>query len=222
MSSESKTSAGTLWPVIGRSSSSTRFWGTVAGFGAIWGALEITLGSFLHALRLPFSGTLLAAMAVALLVAQRQVLPQRGLSLATGLVAAICKSVSPGGVIFGPMIGITVEALLVEIALLIAPRSRIGAFVAGALAIFWATFQKVFSHYVYFGGSILDLYVALVEQGARMLGISPEGGWQLLGTLVLVLVSVGGIVALWARRVGRRVALSLNEDEAVRDADATR
>lgn len=72
--------------------------------------MEITLGSFLHTLRLPFSGTSLAAVSAALLVAQRQMLPRRGLSLTTGIVAAVCKSVSPGGVIFGPMVGITVEA----------------------------------------------------------------------------------------------------------------
>jgi hypothetical protein len=217
MSSEGPALTGSLWSIAGSVKGSTRFWGMVAGFGALWGALEITVGTFLHALKLPFGGTAMAAVAVALLVAQRQLLPQRGLSLATGVVTAICKSVSPGGVILGPMIGITVEALLVELALLIAPRSRVGAFFAGALAICWATFQKVISHYVYFGGSILDLYVALVEQGARLLGLSPEGGWRLLGGLVLALMTAGGLVALWARGVGQQVARSAasgSEDEA--------
>ena len=158
-------------------SEAARFWAMVAAFGALWGALEITLGSFLHALKLPFGGTALGVVAAALLVAQRQVLPRRGLSLATGVVAALCKSVSPGGVILGPMIAITAEALLVELALLPAPRSRLAAAWAGALVVCWATFQKVIGQYVYLGEDIIDLYVALLEQGARTAGLSPAAGW---------------------------------------------
>lgn len=178
----------------------------VAAFGALWGALEITLGSFLHAIKIPFGGTTLAAVAAALLVAQRQLMPQRGLSLATGVVAALCKSVSPGGVILGPMIAITAEALLVELALLAAPRSRISAALAGGLVVCWSTFQKVISHYVYFGGDVIDLYVELLEQASRTVGLTPEAGWRVIGALVVLVAAIGAVIALMGHRVGRRVA----------------
>jgi hypothetical protein len=187
-------------------SSTARYWGVVAAFGALWGALEFTLGSFLHVIKIPFGGTMLAVTSAALLVAQRQLLPRRGLSLATGIVAAICKSVSPGGLILGPMVAITVEALLVELALLPAPRSRACAALAGALVVFWATFQKVISQYIYLGGTVIELYVALLERGAELVGLTSEGGWQALGALVGVLCLVGSAVALWGRGVGRQVA----------------
>jgi hypothetical protein len=111
-----------------------RFWAYVTAFGAAWGAFEITVGAFLHALRIPFDGTFLASVSAAFLVAQRQVLPARGASLATGAVAALCKSISPGGMILGPMVAILVESALVEFALLAAPRARTTTMLAGALA----------------------------------------------------------------------------------------
>jgi hypothetical protein len=178
----------------------------VAGFGALWGALEITLGSFLHALRLPFAGTLLAAVSAALLVAQRQVLPRRGLSLATGVVAAICKSVSPGGVIFGPMVGITVEAALVEIALLVAPRSRLSAALAGALAVLWATSQQVMTQFVYYGGDLIALFMELMERLAGMVGLNSAEGWHIVGGLVGTICCAGALVSLFGHSVGRSMA----------------
>ena len=45
-----------------------RFWAYVTAFGALWGSMEITLGSFLHVLRFPFAGILLASISAALLV----------------------------------------------------------------------------------------------------------------------------------------------------------
>jgi hypothetical protein len=203
---------GALWPLAGAPSESAQFWGMVAGFGVLWGALEITLGSFLHALRLPFGGTMLAATAAALLVAQRQVMAHRGLSIATGVVAALCKSVSPGGLIVGPMVGITIEALLVEVALLVAPRSRVGAALAGALAVLWATTQKVLTQYVYYGGNLVDLFVALMERLAGAMGLTAAGGWQIVGALLAALCVAGAAVALWGRRVGVEVAARRKEE----------
>lgn len=216
LSSPQETRLGALWALVPRPSDSAHqwsyklerahYWSVVAAFGALWGAVEITLGSFLHAIKIPFGGTMLAMASAALLVAQRQVLPKRGLSLATGIVAALCKSVSPGGLILGPMIAITIEALLLELALLPSPRSRLCAVIGGALVVCWATFQKVISHYVYFGGSVIDLYVALLERGARLVGLTPEAGWQVLGAVVLVICLIGAAVSLWGHGVGQQVA----------------
>ncbi len=209
--SETEAEAPTLWPISTKTPRSARFWATVAAFGALWGALEITLGTFLHALKIPFGGTTLAAFSAALLIAQRQLYPTRGLSLATGIVAAICKSVSPGGVILGPMIAITMEALLVEVALLPAPRSRVTAATAGALVVCWATFQKVISHYIYLGGSVIDLYIAVLERGANLVGLTAEAGWRVIGLLVGAIALAGAVIALLGHRVGRRVVAELEE-----------
>jgi len=179
-----------------------RLWSQAAAFGALWGSLEITLGSFLHSLRLPFAGVLLASTGTLLLVAARQILPRRGSTLAVGAVAALCKSISPGGVILGPMIGIASEALLVELVLMPAPRARASAAIAGALAALWAASQKLVTQVIFFGGGVLSLYLALLRRARDWLGLPAEAGWWALTALLTVIVLVGAAGGLLGRSVG--------------------
>lgn len=181
-----------------------RFWAHAAAFGALWGTVEVTLGSFLHTLRLPLSGAVLASLAAGLLVAQRQIFSQRGSSAATAVVAALCKSISPGGVILGPMVGITVEGLLVELALLVVPGALPSVVLAGALCALWATLQKLLTQYLLYGGSILELYGKLITQAGVQIGW-PDGGWWALATLGVLLTLMGGVGAWLGRSIGLQV-----------------
>jgi hypothetical protein len=181
----------------------SRFWAYAAAYGALWGAVEVTAGSFLHALRVPFSGVLLASLGAALLVAQRQVLDLRGLTLATGAVAALCKSLSPAGIIWNPMIAIVMEALLVEAALFLAPRSRFSAAAAGSLAAAWAVAQGLLMQYIVYGRTIFDLYVTIVGRTTAWFGVAARTGWAALACVALALLLLGASSGLWGRRVGR-------------------
>ena len=184
------------------SATSTDFWAHVAAFGALWGSIEITLGSFLNTLRIPFGGTLLASLGAMLLVAARQIMPRRGASIATGIVAALCKSISPGGIILGPMIAITVESLLVEVALLVAPRAWASAAAAGVLSAMWSTFQKVISQVVFFGAGVITLYLAALRRARDWLGLPLTAGWWALFALLTVVVAVGAAAGLAGRHIG--------------------
>jgi hypothetical protein len=180
-------------------------WASAAAFGTLWGAMEVTLGAFLHALRIPLIGALLAATAAALLVAQRQISPRRGLSLATALVAALLKGFSPAGAILGPMAAILVEGLLVEIALLPAPRARLCAVLAGALAVSWSLTQALATQVLIYGHDILTVYVQIVERSAAGLGLDPRPAWGMVASLAGALLALGALAANYGRRVGRRI-----------------
>lgn len=192
--------------------SRARFWAYVMAFGALWGSAEMTLGAFLHTLRVPFTGVLMAGLGGALLVAQRQVLPIRGASLATAVVAAMCKSLSPGGIILGPMIGITLEGLVVEVALLVAPRALLSALLAGALVTLLAVTQKLVTQVVLYGASILDVYLGLLEKAGDWLGISAAAGWWAVGALAAIVGGIGLLLAGLGRSAGRRAARRLAEE----------
>ncbi|MGI5862050.1 MAG: nucleoside-triphosphatase [Myxococcales bacterium] len=189
------------------------FWAQVTAFGALWGTIEITLGSFLHSLRLPFSGTLLAALGAVLLIAQRQLFPARGVTLATGIVAALCKSVSPGGVILGPMVGIATEAVLVELALLVAPRALGSGMAAGALCVGFAAFQKLVTQYVFYGGTVLELYLAALRKAGHLLGIERQAWWVLAAALA-VLAAMGAAAGALGRSLGQKSRARLAEAPA--------
>jgi hypothetical protein len=145
---------------------------------------------------------LLAALSAAVLVGQRQLLPERGVSVATGVVAALCKSISPGGIILGPMIGIFTEGLLVEVVLLPAPRAALAAAMAGTLCALWAACQVLLTQYLFYGRGVLDLYLALLQRTAKWLGISPSAGWRALAGFAVVVSLIGATGGLLGRRVG--------------------
>ena len=193
-------------------------WSHVAAFGALWGALEITLGAFLHVMRLPLVGVLMASLGAMLLVAARQVYPRRGTTLATGVVAALCKSISPGGIILGPMIGIATEGALVEAALLAAPRSRLCAVLAGVLCALWAAFQKLIMQVVFYGSDVLSLYLAALVRARKWLALPDDAGWWALGLLLALLLLVGGGAGWVGRGVGQEAAELLGQEEEAEEA----
>ena len=92
---------------------STRELVTLTVFGTLWGVVEIGLGSVLHAIRMPLSGLLLAALGLVILLIGRLFVPRRGASLFIGVVAMLLKLFSIGSVVAGPMIGIMVEAAII-------------------------------------------------------------------------------------------------------------
>jgi hypothetical protein len=189
------------------------FWAHVTAFGALWGSIEITLGSFLHSLRFPFAGTLLSSLGAMLLVAARQILPRRGASVCTAVIAALCKSISPGGVILGPMIGITTEGILVELALVFAPRARLSAVAAGSLCALWSTFQKVISQVVFYGAGVISLYLAVLRRGRDWLKLPVSAGWWALVGILAVVVLIGGGAGLLGRRIGLRGRQQLDREQ---------
>ena len=186
-----------------------RFWAYVTAFGALWGFGEITLGSFLMSLRIPFIGLVLASMGVMILVAQRRIFPVRGATIATGVVAALCKSISPGGIIIQPMVGIICEAMLVEIALSYIPTIYIAAPIGGILAASWSVFQQLAVHYFIYGRTIIELYVTILKKVSSWLGMSESAAWTTLGTFLGLMLLIGAAGGLLGLKLGRDAARAL-------------
>lgn len=183
------------------------FWGHAATFGALWGALEATVGSFVHAVRMPFGGTMLAATGAALLVALRHLYPQRGVMLAAGAVCAIVKMVAPATVILGPMIGILIESLLLELACLPLGATKPAALLGGALATLWALSQKVLVQIVLYGAPIIGLYKDLLARAEGWLHLPRTGGLWVVGPFAALVAAMGagaGLVGLAAARAAAR------------------
>jgi len=188
---------------------------SAAAFGALWGAVEVTAGSFLHALRIPFSGVLLAALGAGLLVAQRQVYDRRGVTIMTGAVAALCKSLSPAGIIWNPMVAIAMEAALAEAVLALAPRAALSAALAGALAVLWSIGQGLLMQFLLYGSRVFTLYVTVVGRTSRWVGFPAATAWWSLAGILASFLALGGGAGLWGRRIGR-----LARQRLAREGDA--
>jgi hypothetical protein len=110
-------------------------WSRAAVYGSLWAASEIVVGSFLHNLRIPFAGSLLAAFGVLVMTAGHRACPERGLIWRSALICALMKSISPSAVILGPMIGIAMEGALLEACVRLSGGRAAGYVVGGALAV---------------------------------------------------------------------------------------
>jgi hypothetical protein len=180
-------------------------------FGALWGAVEISLGSLLHLLNIPFSGPVLAAVGLAVALLGRLFVPRRGSTLYIGLVATMLKLFSIGSVVVGPMIGILMEAIVAEIVLTAFGRPRRLSFVlAGALGVLWTLAQPFFTGALLFGRDIFVIWLDLLDRGSRLFGLDASAAiWILLGLSVLYF-SLGALAGWLAWGAGRLLRARLN------------
>lgn len=183
----------------------------IAIFGAIWGALEMTLGSYLHVIFPPLAdtflvGLIMAALGIVVALIGRLFVPKTGSVLMIGIVTAILKMISIGGVKIGPIAAILIESLLMELGLLLARRPRRWGFVlAGALAVSWNFFHKFLFMWLLFGQGVYEVYLGMIQQGASLLGIDLSYGLVIIGVLLLLRIVVGGFAGWIAWDLGRVV-----------------
>ena len=183
----------------------------IAIFGAIWGALEITLGSYLHVIFPPLADTFLVGLimvAIGIVVALigRLFVPRAGSVLMIGTVTAILKMISIGGVKIGPMAAILVESLLMELGLFLARKPRRWGFVlAGALAVSWNFFHKFIFMWLLFGKGVYEVYLGMIQQGANLLRIDVSYSLAIIAVLLLLRIVFGGLAGWLAWDLGRVV-----------------
>ena len=183
----------------------------VAIFGAIWGALELTFGSYLHVIFPPLADTFLVGLLMASLGAivaliGRRFVPRTGSVFMISVVAAILKMISLGGVTVGPLVAILAEGLLMELGLIIARRPTRWAFVfAGALAVAWNFFHKFIMMYILFGKGVYEVYVGMLQQGASLLRIDLSYALLIIVILFLIRIVAGAVSGWIAWDLGRVV-----------------
>lgn len=174
---------------------STRDLAVLAVFGALWGLVEISLGSVLKTLNIPLSGVALSAIGLTIALIGRVFVPRRGSTLFIGVIAMLLKLFSLGGVIIGPMVGIISEALVAEIVLSLAGRPRrVALMLAGALGVAWVLLQPFVTGPLLFGRTFFTVWLDLLDLGQRLLGLSSSAAlWIVVGLLVIHLM-IGGLI----------------------------
>ncbi len=192
----------------------------VAVFGALWGVLEITLGSYLHLIFPPVTtplvgvGTIMTAIGMVVALIGRLFVPRAGSVLMIGVVVAILKALSMGGVKLSAMIAIIIECLLAELGLFLARRSsRWGFMLAGCLAVLWTFFHKFFGSYVFLGRGIYEVYLGVLKKGAQALGIGTGYALVIVAAFLLVRIVAGGLAGWLAWDLGRAVQARLTRAE---------
>lgn len=195
---------------------STRELVTLTVFGALWGVVEISVGSLAHILNLPLSGAILAAAGLMIALTGRLFVPRRGSTLFIGIIAMILKLFSIGSVVAGPMVGILAEAAIAELVLTTFGRpSRLSFVVAGALGVLWALFQPFVTGILLFGRDIFIIWLDLLDMGSRLFGFDTEAVFWIVLVLVILFLLVGGVAGWLAWDVGRLLRIRLEGTSVV-------
>jgi ABC-type thiamin/hydroxymethylpyrimidine transport system permease subunit len=168
----------------------------IAVFGSLWGVVEMSLGAVVKSLGLPFSGAVLAALGLTVALAGRAFVPRRGATLFTGVVAALLKLFSLGGVVLGPMIGILAEALIAELILSASarrdrPPGLLACLLAGAGGVVWTLFQPFATGAALYGRDLFVVWLDLLDSGARLLGLPASAGLWIAGLLAALHLALG-------------------------------
>jgi hypothetical protein len=167
---------------------------TLAVFGALWGLVEISLGSIFHAIDLPLTGMVLTIIGVMTASIGRLFVPKRGSTLFIGIIAMVLKLFSIGSAVIGPMVGILTEALIAELILDAFGKASLPAFItAGAGAALWTLVQPFVTGVLLFGRNLLVIWMDLLDVGTRLFGIPYQAAFWIVLTLVSVHLIFGGI-----------------------------
>lgn len=180
-------------------------WIKASIIGTIWAASEIVLGSFLHNLKIPFSGNILTAIGIIILISISYTWSEKGLFWRAGLICAIMKTMSPSAVIFGPMIAIFSESLLLELFVRVFGRTYAGYITGAMLAMSWNLFQKIANYIIFYGSNIIEVYSNLLKLAQKQLNIQSDIVWLPIFLLLAVYSLFGLFAAVIGIRVGRKL-----------------
>lgn len=192
--------------------STNNIWIKAAVMASFWASFEIIVGSFFHNMRIPFSGTILASMGVAIMVSFQYMWKQRGLIWRAGLITALLKAVSPSGIIIGPMVGIFTEALFIEFFTLLLGRNLISYIIAGGLAVFSALLHKVVMMLIIYGWDLVKVFDGFYQFLVKKAGIENLSVFWLIilvSSVYFIAGAIGGTIGYFVAK--KAIKIQSNE-----------
>lgn len=174
-------------------------------FGVLWGAAEALLGSYLHLVHFPLRGAVMAGIGACVMCVERFYTPRLGATLATGLAALAVKLISIGGFKLGPVVGILVEALLVELVLTLWGTRKTALLAACVLCCLEGIPHFFVSNWVLYGQGIFASYMALLRGLQGFFGLGPDLWKQVLALWVGVHLLIGLTAGWFTLKVARQL-----------------
>ncbi len=164
--------------------------------GSLWASAEIVAGSFMHNLRFPFAGIILSMAGVTLLVAYHRLWPAPWLFVKAGMVCALMKTLSPSGVILGPVIGIMLESLALQMAVFLIGRNWLAYFFGGFLAVLSVPVYMLASYYIKFGWPFFVLLKQMLSAFLPGTVFSSEGLVR-VSLFFILFTALLGAISVW-------------------------
>jgi len=180
----------------------------IGDYAATLSLIEVALGSFLHAFRIPFAGTFLSLNQGFLLC--RAVLSSRDLDQPKMVpyhvsnVAAVLKSLASAGKKLGPMLSLSMQGFLFSLGPWLFGARLIGLAVGMVLLSLWAFLQPLVTYYLFFGRQLFEAVAYLLEKTLPYVGLDARRLAWLFAGLVALKCSAALVLAVLAWRTQGR------------------
>ena len=174
-------------------------------FGVLWGVFEMFIGTYLHLLNVPLRGAFMAGAGSVILCVSRFYVDKPGATLAMGMVAAAVKMLSFGAFKLGPVGGIIIESLIVEIVLTVFRLNLFSVFSACLLACLEGVPHFFATNWIIYGGDIFGAYLDVLKKISAIFGIKTEFYWKIIFLWVSAHLLIGSLAGLAALSMMRKL-----------------
>ncbi len=137
-------------------------WTRLGLWGGAAGGIEMSVGSLLHATRVPLRGLALSSLQAAIMTFASVGLGRPGRVVWVPFISAGLKAFSPGGGRIRPMVAICTQGALFSASVQLLGRNFLGVALGGVLIGAWAALQGFLLQYLLLGEELLNAYRKLV------------------------------------------------------------
>ncbi len=174
-------------------------WTRIGLFGGAAGGIELTLGSALHAAKIPLTGLALSSLQAAMMVFAGSGLSEPGRVVWVPFISGGLKALSPAGNRVRPMMAIVMQGLLFGASVQVLGWNVVALGLGGALVGAWAALQGFLLQYLMLGGELVRAYDTVVLWLAHRWHIAAPGLPWLVGSWAVLhaVVASGATLAAW-------------------------
>jgi nucleoside-triphosphatase THEP1 len=176
-------------------------WTRIGLFGGASGAVEVSVGSALHAAKIPFRSTFLSSLQGAMMVFAGFGLTQPGRVMWVSFVSAGLKVLSPTGNRLRVMLAIFMQGLLFGTTVQVLGWNVVAIGLGGMLIGVWASLQGFLIEYLMLGGDLIRAYDSAALWIARTWHIPAPGLPWVVGGWAIVHGSICAVTAIVAWRL---------------------
>ena len=168
-----------------------RDWERIGVYGAGSGGIEWSIGSWLHAAKFPFVGTVMGSIQASVLALASERIGRKSLTVWVSLISAGVKALSPAGSRINPTIAITVQGFLFTVGATALRWSRFGIAFGAFMVGVWAALQGFFIQYLLLGKSLEKAWDAGIHWLAANGHFSAPNFWL----VALLLAAANGCIS---------------------------
>ncbi len=170
-------------------------------YAALLSLIEVSLGSFLHSLRLPLSGQILSLNQIFLLNHAVIHLQNYKSPVHISTISAILKSFSPAGKKLTPMLALTAQGHLFSWGILLFGNHILGRLIGSILSSLWAFIQPLLIYLILFGKDIVFMLDYFQNKLNSLYSFADDFFISLFLGLILIKVLFAIAIAIIANKI---------------------